>query len=171
MNRIESQQIRAFEQSGARMDEMKMIDGVLENLINHMMDYDKKSRENVLMQRSKLFSALLHGEHVDNAAGQLYEVSPFDGAHEASRFIVVVGDINRYEKGFQEKFTRGEQNTLKFALMNVLQELSRDTEVQCWTEWISADRIAILFFRRKTGSKVRTYRNKSGLLPRSVNPG
>lgn len=153
MNRIESQQIRAFEQSGARMDEMKMIDGVLENLINHMMDYDKKSRENVLMQRSKLFSALLHGEHVDNAAGQLYEVSPFDGAHEASRFIVVVGDINRYEKGFQEKFTRGEQNTLKFALMNVLQELSRDTEVQCWTEWISADRIAILFFSKEDGQQ------------------
>lgn len=149
MNRIESQQIKAFEQSGARMDEMKMIDGVLENLINHMMDYDKKSRENVLMQRSKLFSALLQGEHVDNAAGQLYEVSPFDGAHAASRFIVVVGDINRYEKGFQEKFTRGEQNTLKFALMNVLQELSRDTEVQCWTEWISADRIAILFFSKE----------------------
>ncbi|MGO4531186.1 helix-turn-helix domain-containing protein [Paenibacillus sp. 2TAF8] len=149
MNRIESQQIKAFEKSGARMDEMKMIDGVLENLINHMMDYDKKSRENVLMQRSKLFSALLHGEHVDNAAEQLYEVSPFDGAHEASRFIVVVGDINRYEKGFQEKFTRGEQNTLKFALMNVLQELSRDTEMQCWTEWISADRIAILFFSKE----------------------
>ena len=149
MNRIESQQIKAFEKSGARMDEMKMIDGVLENLINHMMDYDKKSRENVLMQRSKLFSALLHGEHVDHAAEQLYEVSPFDGAHEASRFIVVVGDINRYEKGFQEKFTRGEQNTLKFALMNVLQELSRDTEMQCWTEWISADRIAILFFSKE----------------------
>ncbi|SCZ13045.1 Helix-turn-helix domain-containing protein [Paenibacillus polysaccharolyticus] len=153
MNRIESQQIKAFEQSGARMDEMKMIDGVLENLINHMMDYDKKSRENVLMQRSKLFSALLQGEHVDNAAGQLYEVSPFDGAHAASRFIVVVGDINRYEKGFQEKFTRGEQNTLKFALMNVLQELSRDTEVQCWTEWISADRIAILFFSKEDGQQ------------------
>ncbi|MDT0125550.1 helix-turn-helix domain-containing protein [Paenibacillus sp. RRE4] len=153
MNRIESQQIKAFEQSGARMDEMKMIDGVLENLINHMMDYDKKSRENVLMQRSKLFSALLQGEHVDDAAGQLYEVSPFDGAHAASRFIVVVGDINRYEKGFQEKFTRGEQNTLKFALMNVLQELSRDTEVQCWTEWISADRIAILFFSKEDGQQ------------------
>ncbi|MBR2566232.1 MAG: helix-turn-helix domain-containing protein [Paenibacillus sp.] len=151
MNRIESQQIRAFEQSGARMDEMKMIDGVLENLINHMMDYDKKSRENMLMQRSKLFSALLHGEHVDNPAGQLYEVSPFDGAHESARFIVVVGDINRYEKGFQEKFTRGEQNTLKFALMNVLQELSRDTKVQCWTEWIGADRIAILFFSKEDG--------------------
>ncbi|WP_405131105.1 helix-turn-helix domain-containing protein [Paenibacillus sp. FSL H8-0317] len=145
MNRIESHQIRAFEHSGARTDEMKMIDGVLENLINHMMDYDKKSRENVLMQRSKLFNALLHGEHMENAAEQLKELSPLNEVRDSSRFVVVVGEINRYEKGFQERYTRGEQNTLKFALMNVLQELSRNTGVQCWTEWISVDRIAILF--------------------------
>ncbi|OMF39467.1 helix-turn-helix domain-containing protein [Paenibacillus amylolyticus] len=145
MNRIESHQIRAFEHSGARTDEMKMIDGVLENLINHMMDYDKKSRENVLMQRSKLFNALLHGEHMENAAEQLKELSPLNDVHDSSCFVVVVGEINRYEKGFQERYTRGEQNTLKFALMNVLQELSRNTGVQCWTEWISVDRIAILF--------------------------
>ncbi|ETT29697.1 AraC family transcriptional regulator [Paenibacillus sp. FSL R5-192] len=145
MNRIESHQIRAFEHSGARTDEMKMIDGVLENLINHMMDYDKKSRENVLMQRSKLFNALLHGEHMENAAEQLKELSPLNDVNDSSRFVVVVGEINRYEKGFQERYTRGEQNTLKFALMNVLQELSRNTGVQCWTEWISVDRIAILF--------------------------
>ncbi|MFL0377605.1 helix-turn-helix domain-containing protein [Paenibacillus amylolyticus] len=145
MNRIESHQIRAFEHSGARTDEMKMIDGVLENLINHMMDYDKKSRENVLMQRSKLFNALLHGEQMENAAEQLKELSPLNDVHDSSRFVVVVGEINRYEKGFQERYTRGEQNTLKFALMNVLQELSRNTGVQCWTEWISVDRIAILF--------------------------
>lgn len=145
MNRIESHQIRVFEHSGARTDEMKMIDGVLENLINHMMDYDKKSRENVLMQRSKLFNALLHGEHMENAAEQLKELSPLNDVQDSSRFVVVVGEINRYEKGFQERYTRGEQNTLKFALMNVLQELSRNTGVQCWTEWISVDRIAILF--------------------------
>lgn len=149
MNRIESQQIRAFENSGTGMDEMKMIDGVLENLINHMMDYDKKSRENVLMQRSKLFKALLYGEHMDHVEEQLKELSPLGEVNDTSHFIVVVGEINRYEKGFQERFTRGEQNTLKFALMNVLQELSRNTGVQCWTEWISVDRIAILFLSKE----------------------
>lgn len=155
MNRIEAHQIRALEHSGARTDEMKMIDGVLENLINHMMDYDKKSRENVLMQRSKLFNALLHGEHIDDASEQLRELSPLDEVHDTSRFVVVVGEINRYEKGFQERFTRGEQNTLKFALMNVLQELSRNTGVQCWTEWISVERIAILFLSKEQNDSNR----------------
>lgn len=82
---------------------------------------------------------------MENAAEQLKELSPLNEVRDSSRFVVVVGEINRYEKGFQERYTRGEQNTLKFALMNVLQELSRNTGVQCWTEWISVDRIAILF--------------------------
>ena len=77
------------------------------------------------------------------------DLSPFDEVHDSSRFAVVVGEINKYEKGFQERFTRGEQNTLKFALMNVLQELSRNMGVQCWAEWISADRIAILFLSKE----------------------
>ncbi|WP_339848031.1 helix-turn-helix domain-containing protein [Paenibacillus sp. FSL W7-1088] len=145
MNRIEAHQIRVLEQSGSRTDEMKLIDGVLENLINHMMDSDKKSRENVLLQRSKLFNDLLNGENLDHAVERLKDLSPLTGVDTSSCFAVVVGEINRYEKGFQERFTRGEQNTLKFALMNVLQELSRNAGMQCWTEWVSSDQIAILF--------------------------
>ncbi|WP_338541256.1 helix-turn-helix domain-containing protein [Paenibacillus tundrae] len=153
MNRIEAHQIRTLEDSGSRKDEMKMIDGALENLINHMMDYDDKKRENVLLQRSKLFNSLLHGEHLDQATARLEELSPFDTVGESVRFAVVVGEINRYEKGFQELYTRGEQNTLKFALMNVLQELSRNKGMQCWAEWVSADRIAILFLSTEDSSE------------------
>lgn len=145
MNRIEAHQIRTLEQSGSRTDEMKLIDGVLENLINHMMDYDKKSRENLLLQRSKLFHDLLRGERLEQAAGRLKEMSPLTDMEEQSRFAVVVSEINRYEQVFQDKYTRGDQNTLKFALMNVLQELSRNARLQCWTEWVSADQIAIIF--------------------------
>ncbi|MEO2208195.1 helix-turn-helix domain-containing protein [Paenibacillus pabuli] len=145
MNRIEAHQIRALEQSGSSVDEMKLIDGVLENLINHMMDYDEKSRENALLQRSKLFNDLLHGENLDRATERLKDLSPLTDTDQSSHFTVVLGEINRYEKGFQERYTRGEQNTLKFALMNVLQELTRNTGMQCWMEWVSADRIAILF--------------------------
>ncbi|WP_145411037.1 helix-turn-helix domain-containing protein [Paenibacillus xylanexedens] len=154
MNRIEAHQIRTLEDSGSRKDEMKMIDGALENLINHMMDYDDKKQENVLLQRSKLFNSLLHGEHLDQAAARLEELSPFDAVEESVRFAVVVGEINRYEKGFQELYTRGEQNTLKFALMNVLQELSRNKGMQCWAEWVSAERVAILFLSTEESSEL-----------------
>ncbi|MFB5675111.1 helix-turn-helix domain-containing protein [Paenibacillus terreus] len=145
MNRIEGHQIRTMDHSTYRPDEMKLIDGVLEDLINHMTDYDKKSRENLLLQRSKLFTDLLHNERLDNAVQRMEELSPLTGVHSSSRFSVVLSEINRYEQVFQDRYTRDDQNTLKFALMNVFQELARGANLQGWAEWISTDRAAILF--------------------------
>lgn len=145
MNRIEGHQIRSMDQSADRPDEMMLIDGVLEDLINHMTDYDQKSRENLLLQRSKLFTDLLHSERLDNVVQRMQEMSPLTYADSSSKFTVVISEINRYEKVFQDRYTRGDQNTLKFALMNVFQELARSTELQAWAEWIGADRAVILF--------------------------
>ncbi|WP_379145838.1 helix-turn-helix domain-containing protein [Paenibacillus sp. sgz500992] len=150
MNRIEGHQIRRMDQSTDRPDEMMLIDGVLEDLINNMTDYDKKSRENLLLQRSKLFTDLLNSERLDNVIQRMEELSPLTGAHSSSRFTVVLSEINRYEQVFEDRYTRGDQNTLKFALMNVFQELARSAELQGWAEWIGTQRAAILFLA--TGS-------------------
>ncbi|WP_019914253.1 helix-turn-helix domain-containing protein [Paenibacillus sp. HW567] len=154
MNRIEGHQIRTMDNSTNRPDEMKLIDGVLEDLINHLTDYDKKSRENLLLQRSKLFTDLLRSERTDNIVQRMEELSPLSGAHSSSRFTVVLSEINRYEEVFQERYTRGDQNTLKFALMNVFQELARGADLQGWVEWISTDRAAILFLATGTDEKM-----------------
>jgi AraC-like DNA-binding protein len=115
-----------------------------------MTDYDKKSRENLLLQRSKLFTDLLHSERLDNVIPRLEELSPLTGASASSRFTVVLSEINRYEQVFEDRYTRGDQNTLKFALMNVFQELARNAELQGWAEWVGTERAAILFLA--TGS-------------------
>lgn len=154
MNRIEGHQIRTMDNSTNRPDEMKLIDGVLEDLINHLTDYDKKSRENLLLQRSKLFTDLLYSERLDNIVQRMEELSPLSGADSSSRFTVVLSEINRYEEVFQERYTRGDQNTLKFALMNVFQELARGADLQGWAEWISTDRAAILFLATGSDEKM-----------------
>lgn len=107
MNRIEGHQIRMMDQSTDRPDEMMLIDGVLEDLINHMTDYDTKTRENLLLQRSKLFTDLLHSERLEQVTRRLEELSPLTGANASSRFIVVLGEINRYEQVFEDRYTRG----------------------------------------------------------------
>ncbi len=145
MNRIEAYQIRAMDQNGKRTDELKLIDGVLENLIHHTQDYEQKSRENELLQRSQLFTELLRGERTDQAMGKLETRSPLLGVSASSRFAVVVHEIERYESVFRDRYTRGDQNTLKYALMNVFQELSRGAELQAWAEWVGNDRLAVIF--------------------------
>lgn len=38
---------------------------------------------------------------------RLEELSPLTGANASSRFIVVLGEINRYEQVFEDRYTRG----------------------------------------------------------------
>ncbi|OWA36818.1 AraC family transcriptional regulator [Saccharibacillus sp. O16] len=145
MNRIEAHQIRALDQGGKRTDELKLIDGVLENLIHHTQDYEIKSRENQLLQRSRLFTELLRSERIEQAAERLDGFSPLAGVSNTSRFAVAVYEIERYESVFRDQYTRGDQNALKFALMNVFQELARGANLQAWAEWIGSDRLAVIF--------------------------
>lgn len=155
MNRIEAHQVRTMDRSHLKKDEMKLIDGVLENLITNLSDYDKKKRENLLLQRSKLFTDLLQGEELDNALLQMHELSPFTEAGSSSRFAVVVSEINHYEKVFEERYTRGDQNILKFALMNVFQEQARDMDLLGWAEWIGSNRFAIIFLTFDSNEDIR----------------
>ncbi|MDO3409258.1 helix-turn-helix domain-containing protein [Saccharibacillus sp. CPCC 101409] len=147
MNRIEAHQMRVLDEegSGGAADELKLIDGVLEGLINHTRDYEQKSRENMLLQRSRLFADLLRGERTEGAVTLLERLSPLGGVTASSRFVVVVHEIARYENVFRDRYTRGDENTLKFALMNVQQEMTRAASLQGWAEWIGPDRLAVLF--------------------------
>ncbi|WP_172249842.1 helix-turn-helix domain-containing protein [Saccharibacillus deserti] len=145
MNRIEAHQIRTMDQGGTQTDELKMIDGVLESLIHHTQDYEQKSRENERLQRSRLFSELLRSERAEQTVERLQTLSPLEGASAASRFAVVVHEIEKYESVFQGRYTRGDQNALKFALMNVFQELARGSGLQAWAEWVGGDRLAVVF--------------------------
>ncbi|WP_172194182.1 helix-turn-helix domain-containing protein [Saccharibacillus qingshengii] len=145
MNRIEAHQIRTMDQGGTQTDELKMIDGVLESLIHHTQDYEQKSRENERLQRSRLFSELLRSERAEQTVERLQTLSPFEDASASSRFAVVVHEIEKYESVFQGRYTRGDQNALKFALMNVFQELARGSGLQAWAEWVGGDRLAVIF--------------------------
>ncbi|NGZ73924.1 helix-turn-helix domain-containing protein [Saccharibacillus alkalitolerans] len=145
MNRIEAHQIRTLDQGEKRTDELKLIDGVLESMIHHTHDYEQKRRENERLQRSRLFSELLRGERAEQAAERLELFSPLGGGSSSSRFAVVVYEIERHESVFRDRYTRGDQNTLKFALMNVFQELTRTSKLQGWAEWLGGDRLAVIF--------------------------
>ncbi|GGN96307.1 helix-turn-helix domain-containing protein [Saccharibacillus kuerlensis] len=154
MNRIEAHQIRTQDHGEARTDELKLIDGVLESLIHHTKDYEQKSRENERLQRSRLFSDLLRGERTEQAAERLEVLSPLGSVSASSRFAVVVHEIDRYENVFRDRYTRGDQNTLKFALMNVFQELARSSGLQAWAEWIGSDRLAVIFLAEEEDSQL-----------------
>lgn len=71
------------------------------------------------------------------------ELTPMALPEQPVGYVMMLGEINDYS-GFQDVHTARDQNVLKFALMNVFQELSRNAGFNSWLEWISSGRVGIL---------------------------
>ncbi|QYR20326.1 AraC family transcriptional regulator [Paenibacillus sp. sptzw28] len=144
MNRIQSMQLR-IEDGRPKTDELSLIDSALESLINQTMDYEKEHHENLLVRRRQLFLDMIGGERlntVEQRLEQLGSLLPKDAS--AAKLYVVVTEINQYSE-FQSSYSAWDQNTLKFALINVFQELTRSGGAHGWAEWISGSRAGLIF--------------------------
>ncbi|WP_219836205.1 helix-turn-helix domain-containing protein [Paenibacillus sp. R14(2021)] len=142
MRRIQAVQIRG-EGSSNKRDELSLIDHALSSLIDQTTAFEKEHRENLLVKRRQLFLDLIGGEWSESMHQRLQKLSPLAGMQEEAQYIVVVAEINRYDE-FQSFYSSGDQNVLKFALMNVLQELARNENLHGWVEWINGNRSGII---------------------------
>lgn len=129
----------------AGRDELALIDSALERLISQSRDYEKKHHENLLLQRSRLFTDLIGGQdRSGDLEERLRKVAPFpESAGRAGGYAIVLAEMNGYDR-FREAYSVRDQNVLKFALMNVFQELAQGENMHSWTEWLSGRRAGIL---------------------------
>ncbi|MUT65787.1 helix-turn-helix domain-containing protein [Paenibacillus sp. NEAU-GSW1] len=140
MNRIQALHLRGSDGS-VRMDDLTMIDRALENLIVQSKDHEKEQRESVILQRRQLFNELISGQRSHQMMETLRRLNLLP---QTGQYAVLVVRLNRYEV-FQADNTLHEQNVLKFALGNVIQELAQNEGLQGWGEWSAPDRITFVF--------------------------
>ncbi|MEK3884762.1 helix-turn-helix domain-containing protein [Paenibacillus sp. PL2-23] len=141
MNRIQALQLRGSDGEAVKLDDMTMIDRALENLIVQSMDYEKEQKESVLLQRRQLFNDLLSGQRQEHTSERMRTL---DLLPCAGSYAVMIVRLNQYES-FQSRNTLNEQNVLKFALGNVLQELGLNEGLRGWGEWSAPDKIIFVF--------------------------
>lgn len=141
MNRIGALQLRSSDGAAVRMDDLTVIDRALENLIDQSLDYEKEQRESVLLQRRQLFNELISGERSQQMIERMRKLNLLPNA---GRYAVMVVKLNRYDD-FQAENSLNEQNVLKFALSNVVQELAHNEGLKGWGEWSAPDRITFVF--------------------------
>ncbi|MCA0753580.1 AraC family transcriptional regulator [Paenibacillus sp. N4] len=142
MNRIESIQLSKGE-FGTKLDELSMIDMTLETLIKQSADYEKQQRENLLVGRRQLFHDIIQGERLEAVEERLMKLRLLPEGTTLDRPAFVVVEIGQYGD-FRSGFSLGDQNTLKFALTNVLQELAQAGGMFGWAEWIAENRMGII---------------------------
>lgn len=145
MNRIESIQLRKEDGFGMKLDELSLIDHTLENLIQQTSDYEKQQREIMLVSRRQLFMDLVQGKQLEtqDLEERLLQLKLLPEGRAFERFAFMLVDIGQYGD-FRSGFSVRDQNMLKFALTNVLQELARDEGMYGWAEWISESRLGII---------------------------
>ncbi|WP_338552397.1 helix-turn-helix domain-containing protein [Paenibacillus sp. KS-LC4] len=141
MNRIQALQLRSGDGGAVLADDLTMIDRALENLIVQSLDHEKNQRESMLLQRRQLFNELISGEQNGQTKERLQKLALLP---VAGRYAVMVVKLNRYDE-FQSENTLNEQNVLKFALGNVMQELAHNEGLQGWGEWLAPNLITFVF--------------------------
>lgn len=141
MNRIQALQFRSSDGGTVKTDDLTMIDRALENLIVQSKDYEEEHRESVILQRKQLFNDLISGVRNGQTIERMRKLNLLPSS---GRYAVMVVRLNRYNE-FQAENTLNEQNVLKFALGNVMQELAQNEGLQGWGEWSAPDRISFVF--------------------------
>ncbi|MFB9330004.1 helix-turn-helix domain-containing protein [Paenibacillus aurantiacus] len=141
MSRIQSFQLRGSDGNAVGMDDLTIIDRALENLIVQSQDYEKEQRESAMLQRRQLFNELISGQRSEQTIQRMRKLNLLP---PTGRYAVMVARVNRHDH-FQAENTHNEQNVLKFALGNVIQELALGEGLQGWGEWAAPDRIAFIF--------------------------
>ncbi|OBR69375.1 hypothetical protein A7K91_21555 [Paenibacillus oryzae] len=142
MNKVESVSLRS-ETFGQKVDELAVIDNALESLIQKTEDYDKQRHENLLVNRRQLFHDIVHGEQLDKVKGRLWKLGLVPEKTTLSKMAFIVAEISQYGD-FRSDFSTRDQHALKFALMNVMQELAQADGMYGLAEWVSENRIGII---------------------------
>ncbi|MHA7964656.1 helix-turn-helix domain-containing protein [Paenibacillus sp. CAU 1782] len=142
MNRVESVSLRSGT-FGQKVDELAFIDHALENLIQKTEDYDKQRHENLLVNRRQLFHDIVHGEQLEKVKGRLWKLGLVPEGVTLSKMSFIVAEISQYGD-FRSDFSSRDQHALKFALMNVMQELAQADGMYGLAEWVSENRIGII---------------------------
>lgn len=141
MNRIQALQPRAEEDEAAPSvkDELALIDRALEHLIAQTVDYEKQHHENLLIHRRQLLVDLMEGERMDSFRQRLRHLQPLEERFmEPKSVAVFIAEMNGDDLSTN-------QNILKIALMNVVEELvQNETQFGGWAEWFGNRRLIVV---------------------------
>lgn len=130
---------RRWKQAPSVKDELALIDRALEHLIAQTVDYEKQHHENLLIHRRQLLVDLMEGERMDSFRQRLRHLQPLEERFmEPKSVAVLIAEMNGDDLSTN-------QNILKIALMNVVEELvQNETQFGGWAEWFGNRRLIVV---------------------------
>ncbi|OMF24531.1 hypothetical protein BK133_22695 [Paenibacillus sp. FSL H8-0548] len=135
---------RAAGKSGLANDEFSFIQKAIDRLMDENALYEAQVQESQHHRRKQAFAALLDS---DEPLQEDWNRSllGLDMPQTIEEGFALVIEIDHYAE-FERKYaTRSDQNLLKFAIANVLQEFVSTSEGKTWSEWNRKNRLTVIY--------------------------
>ncbi|GGI44945.1 hypothetical protein GCM10008018_09630 [Paenibacillus marchantiophytorum] len=124
-------------------DEFKIIDNLLDHLLEQFGKYRLENDENFSYRRRYLFEELLTGTLLKLEDGWDKELSRFGFQETSDTYRVAILEIDKY-LNFTSTYTNKDQYLIKFIIDNVVQELSQNAGILICPEWIEKHRLCVV---------------------------
>jgi two-component system response regulator YesN len=124
-------------------DEFKIIDNLLDHLLEQFGKYRLENDENFSYRRRYLFEELLSGTQLQLEEGWENELSRFGFQETYDQYIVAILEIDKYSN-FTSTYNNKDQYLIKFIIDNVVQELNQNAGILICPEWIEKHRLCVV---------------------------
>ncbi|MDF2936052.1 MAG: hypothetical protein K0Q90_1425 [Paenibacillaceae bacterium] len=127
-------------------DDFAFIDHALESLIEGTNNFEQQEAEGLLYRRIYFFKELLEGVQVLPRGKLNEEAQKLGIAFSFEQAIVGIVEMDYYE-AFVAEYNARDQSLFKFTVRSAIQEITAESEVKLWAEWISPNRLGLLYWR------------------------
>ncbi|MDF2814415.1 MAG: hypothetical protein K0Q81_615, partial [Paenibacillus sp.] len=124
-------------------DEFKIIDNLLDHLLEQFGKYRLENDENFSYRRRYLFEELLTGTPLRKEGVGDRELLSFGFQETYDQYRVAIIEIDKYSS-FTSTYNNKDQYLIKFIIDNVVQELSKNGGITICPEWIEKHRLCVI---------------------------
>lgn len=138
--------------SAKHPNEFSFIHSIFENMIHKSNQFERQFAEDLKIKRNFFIYELLESTRQIGLKEWQHEAVPCHLPESFGRQNVFVMEVDRYAD-FSKRYPPQDQNLLKFAVENVIQELFKHESKQIWTLWVASNRLVGILYQGDPGQE------------------
>jgi len=124
-------------------NELKLIEGAIDHLLERTVDYDHLHRERKLLKQKSMNHDLLIGNRTLTKDEWTKYMTGMGLPYAYDKLGVIVFEIDRYAK-FKEQYSPSDQYLLKYIVENAFLEFIEQRSLICWHLWVHPHQLAVV---------------------------
>ncbi len=145
VQQIQAAPIKNLVKSGMGGDEFSFIQKAIERLYDENMLYEAEVEQAQQTRKKQVFLQLTEADE-DMPKGWKDFIGRFGYPSQFQSAQTAIVEIDHYED-FEKRYTPSDQNLIKFAVINVLQEYCTQVSGYSWCEWTRINRLGVIHIR------------------------